>query len=131
MKVFTMTIYCCQCGGDVSARLSDGGEVYPHRKDLCSIPFWICDTCGNFVGCHHKTKNRTQPLGCIPNQEIRNARKHLHSIIDPIWQSGKMTRSAIYKAISNEIGWNYHTAKTRTIEECKAAYRAAIKLSRQ
>ena len=44
-------ILCCGCGGEkVQARLTHGSEIYPHRKDLYSLPFWKCDACGNFVG---------------------------------------------------------------------------------
>jgi hypothetical protein len=125
------TIYCCACAGDVAARLTDGGEIYPHRPDLKSLPFWRCDACRNFVGCHHKTKNRTEPLGCIPTAELKEARKKLHALIDPIWQSGKMGRRQVYAAISRELGWDYHTAKTRTIEEARAAYRVALQISRK
>ena len=67
-------IWCCGCGKEVDARLTDGAEVYPHRRDLASLPFWKCDACGNFVGCHHKTRERTKPLGCIPTPEIKDVR---------------------------------------------------------
>lgn len=77
-------IYCCGCEKKVPARLTDGAEIYPHRHDLSGLPFWKCDTCGNFVGCHHKTKNRTRPLGCIPTPEIKEARKRIHSLLDPL-----------------------------------------------
>ena len=120
-------IYCCGCADDVEARLTDGREIYPHRPDLGELPFWRCDACKNFVGCHHKTKNRTAPLGCIPTPELKDARKKLHALIDPIWQSGKMTRRELYAEISREVGWDYHTAKTRTMEEARAAYKAARK----
>ena len=120
-------IFCCGCGCRVEARLTSGAEIYPHRADLADLPFWKCDKCFNFVGCHHKTKNRTAPLGCIPTPEIKNARKKLHELIDPIWQSGKMSRRELYEAISFEVGWNYHTAKTRSVDEARAAYRAALK----
>ena len=120
-------IFCCGCQTNVSARLTTGKEVYRHRPDLASLPFWKCDGCGNTVGCHHKTKNRTAPLGYIPTPELKEARKQLHALIDPIWQSGKMGRRELYEAISREVGWNYHTAKTRTMEEARAAYRAARK----
>lgn len=122
-----MLIFCCACKADIKARLTDGGEIYPHRPDLTELPFWKCDKCGNFVGCHHKTKNRTAPLGCIPTPELKEARKQLHALIDPIWRSGKMGRSELYEAISRDIGWNYHTAEIRTIEEARTAYRAAKK----
>jgi hypothetical protein len=58
---------------------------------------------------------------------LREERKKIHALIDPIWQSGKMGRRALYEAISRDVGWNYHTAKTRTMEEVKAVYRAASK----
>jgi hypothetical protein len=74
-----MCIYCCKCGGYVNARLTDGKETYPHRPDLYGLPFWRCDTCKNFVGCHHKTKERTRPLGCIPTKAIKDARKKIHA----------------------------------------------------
>lgn len=112
-----MGIYCCGCKREVNARLMDGSEVYPHRGDLQSLPFWRCDACGNFVGCHHKTVNRTRPLGCIPTQELKDARRNLHALIDPIWRSGRMRRGDLYKAISRDIGREFHTAEIRTIEE--------------
>ena len=120
-------IYCCACACDVQARLTDGREIYPHRGDLADLPFWRCK-CGEFVGCHHKTKYRTRPLGCIPSPEMRNARKHIHSLIDPEWQSGRMRRGSLYAAISRAIGWEYHTAELRTIEDARVVYRAAASI---
>lgn len=124
-------IYCCACAKDVDARLTNGVEIYPHRPDLKSLPFWKCDTCKNFVGCHHKTKNRTAPLGCIPTAEIKDARKHIHALIDPIYQSGLMTRKKLYELLSDAVGWKYHTAKIRTIEEARTAYKAALKIAKE
>lgn len=118
-----MLIRCCGCGEKVEARLTDGGEIYPHRQDLASLPFWKCDDCGNFVGCHHKTKDRTRPLGCIPTPEIRNARKHIHSLLDPIWKSGKIKRKDLYAKISEQLGWKYHTANVRSVEEAREVYK--------
>lgn len=83
----TRSIYCCGCDRDVEARLTDGAEVYPHRPDLAGLPFWMCDTCGNYVGCHHKTEDRTRPLGKIPSAEIRKARQHCHRVVDPLWKN--------------------------------------------
>lgn len=125
----TQKIFCCGCSADIDARLTDGREIYPHREDLSALPFWKCDACGNFVGCHHKTKNRTRPLGCIPTPELKEARKKLHALIDPIWQSGKMRRKQVYAAISAEIGREYHTAETRSLDEARAAYRIAKRLA--
>lgn len=122
------TIYCCQCVKDVTARLTDGAEIYPHRQDLAKLPFWICDACGNSVGCHHKTKHWWAPLGCIPSRELKEARKHLHALIDPVWKGGQMGRRELYEAISKEVGWNFHVAKTRSLDEATKAWHAVNRI---
>ena len=136
-----MKIYCTGCGEDVEARLTNGEERYPHREDLYQIPFWRCDGCGNYVGCHWKTKTPTKPLGCIATPEILNTRKHIHNVLDPIWKSGKMSRGAIYGYLTGELKhkysrehpkgglfYQYHTGEIRSIEEARDAYRALLKL---
>lgn len=115
-------IHCCGCDKRVQARLTDGCEIYPHREDLASLPFWKCDECGNYVGCHHKTKNRTHPLGVIPTKEIKNARRHIHRILDPLWKSGRFKRKALYRKITDHVGWKYHTAKIRSVDEARQVY---------
>ena len=112
-----MKIYCCGCSQDTEANLVSGKEIYPHRPDLYSLPFWKCPVCNNFVGCHHKTKNRTQPLGSIPTPQIRQARKNIHAVLDPLWKSGKMKRSELYSTLSEIIGRQYHTAEINTMDE--------------
>lgn len=124
-------MFCCGCNVEVTARLTDGSEVYPHRKDLHSLPFWKCDSCGNFVGCHHKTKDRTRPLGCIPTREIKSARMMIHRTVDPIWQSGAISRAKLYKKISREIGKQYHTAEIRSVEEANQVLAIAHKIKQQ
>jgi hypothetical protein len=103
--------------------LTDGKEIYPRSLSFHHLPFWKCDICGNYVGCHHKTKNRTKPLGCIPSEAVRNARKHIHKLLDSIWKENKMARKEIYAAISEKLGWKYHTANIRTIDEAREVYR--------
>ena len=115
----TKTIYCCGCGCNTQARLTDGKEIYPHRSDLYSLPFWKCDKCKSFVGCHHKSAQRTRPLGNISTFEIKIYRKELHRIMDPLWNSGKISRSAIYKMIGKHIGRNYHTGEIKSVEDAK------------
>lgn len=124
-----IALWCCGCGVEVQARLTDGREVYPHRSDLAGLPFWKCDACGNHVGCHHKTKERTRPLGNIPTPELRNARSHIHRILDPIWKQGRMPRGKLYAVLSDKIGRQYHTAEIRSVEEARAVYRAVQELA--
>ena len=123
-----MELWCCSCAESVEARLTNGKEVYPHRKDLADLPFWRCDTCGNWVGCHHKTKDRTKPLGNIPSPELKSARGHIHALIDPLWKQKHIGRRELYNRMSEKLGWNYHTATLRTVEEARKAYRAGLEI---
>ncbi len=118
-----LIVWCCGCKMDVSPRLTDGREIYPHRDDLFSLPFWKCDGCGNHVGCHHKTKDPTKPLGNIPTKEIRNARQYIHKILDPIWKEKRMPRGKVYAIIARELGCEqYHTAEIKSVEEARKVY---------
>lgn len=122
-------IFCCQCTVDVFAQLKTGKDIYPHRKDLRSIPFWQCPHCGNHVGCHHRSKDRTQPLGVIPTPELRKARQHIHKIFDPMWRTKKIGRNEAYVRVAKEMNtWNFHTANIRTIGEARRVYRAVMKV---
>jgi len=125
-----MNIYCCECKKKIEARLTNGSEIYPHRKDLFKLSFWKCDICHNYVGCHHKTDKPTQPLGVIPSEDIRKARKHLHELIDPIWMTGDMSRKKLYSAISDKLGRKYHAANVRSVEEAREAYKAVLDIKR-
>lgn len=120
-----MNIYCCEYKTHVNARLTSGKEIYPYRADLFNLPFWKCDKCHNYVGCHYKTKNRTNPLGCIPNKKIMEARRHIHALIDPAWKSGEISRDEIYNYLSEKTGRNFHAANIRTIEEAREIYKLA------
>lgn len=127
-----MRLYCCQCQCDVEARLTDGREIYPHRADLADLPFWKCNACSNHVGCHWKTKDRTRPLGNIPTKELKNARQHIHRILDPIWKSGKMPRGKVYAMLAKELGIKeYHTAEIKTIDEARRIYAIVRDISRR
>ena len=121
-------IYCCHCKDKVQPEFVTGEQIYPHRGDLKDLPFWRCVGCGNYVGCHHKTGNPTKPLGNIPTPELRAARKHIHALLDPLWKAGKYKRTHIYTMISDHMGFGYHTAQIRTIEEARKVYKFVKRL---
>lgn len=130
-------IFCCGCKKDVEAVLRSGAAIYPKvnnelQEKLWHLPFWLCPTCKNFVGCHHKTKDPTRPLGCIPTAEIRNARKYIHALIDPFWKNHAepyRARAWVYRWLAAKMGWSeYHTAEIRTIEDAREIYRHAQKI---
>lgn len=123
-------IYCAGCSKEVAARLTDGAEIYPHRYDLADLPFWRCDDCGGYIGCHHKTKNPTAPLGCIPTPAMRAARRRLHAVLDPVWKRGHLPRQEVYRRMAELTGWNFHTGLTRSLEEVERGIDAARIIAR-
>ena len=127
----TREIYCCGCQKEVEARLTTGFEIYPHRTDLSDLPFWRCDECSNYVGCHHKTANRTRPLGCIPTPEVRQARKKVHQLMDPLWKRRKIKRKVLYQRLSDELGAEYHTSEIRSVDEANRVCRVLQQITRE
>lgn len=133
--VKSIPLWCTGCQSEVQARLTDGQELYPHRPDLYELPFWKCDTCGAYVGCHHKTKNRTAPLGCLASQDIMNARKKIHAILDPLWKSDRIKRGKAYAYVTNRMikltgdqQYQYHNGEIRSLEEARSVYRIVAQL---
>lgn len=130
-KIREYEIWCCGCGRKVTARLTDGKEIYPHRPDLHDLPFWRCDGCKNYVGTHHKLASRVQPLGNIPTPELRAARQQIHKILDPLWMcNGHKTRDAIYIRISQELGYQYHTSWIKTMDEARLVYKIVSNIAK-
>lgn len=124
-------IWCCTCQREVFARLTSGSEIYPRRNDLADIPFWKCDTCGEYVGCHYKTADKYRPLGVISTREIKNARKHIHALLDPMWRSGQVSRKNAYAYISRRVGKTYHTGEIKSVDEARAVYKMILELKKE
>lgn len=99
-KGFGVSIYCDICNGKIDARLTNGAEIYPHRPDLADLPFWKCDTCGGYVGCHHRSAQPTKPLGIIVDKETKQLRIQVHDKFDKQWKGYKaksIVRGSCYK----------------------------------
>lgn len=89
---------CQECGQ--RARLVGGEAIYPHRRDLFDMWFYLCQ-CGAYTGCHKGTQYaKGAPCGPL----TRAARIRAHKAFDPLWQSGKMSRSAAYRWLADAMG---------------------------
>lgn len=117
------SIKCLGCNTVVKARLTTGYEVYTHRPDLHKLQLWKCDTCKNYVGTHSRNPHDTKPLGAIPTAAIRAARIQVHNILDPLWKSGRYTRTAVYTHLSRVLDKDFHTANIESIEEAEEVIR--------
>jgi len=62
---------------------------------------------------------------------MRAARWKLHMLIDPIYKSGKISRSDLYKKASKILGKEYHTGETKSIEEMREAYKVFLKIKKK
>lgn len=124
----TLEVKCLNCGGFVTAELKYGDEIYPGRDDLHDKMFWQCKFCGGYVGTHPHTIN---PLGSIPTVEVRTMRKRVHSLIDPLWQSGRISRNEIYNRLSKAVGHPFHNGTSNSVEELQTAYREGEKIKEE
>jgi hypothetical protein len=107
------------------ARLTDGAEIYKHRKDLRWMKFWKCDSCGAYCGCHPGT---TKPLGVPAGPDLRRARALLHAKrIDPLWRGARVqgARSQVYAYLAAQLGIASRAchAGLFDIEQCRKAWR--------
>lgn len=84
---------CPYCNSEAS--IKDSSLIYgrSYGKVLICHSYPKCDA---FVGVHKK--DGVTPLGTMANGELREWRKMAHNdYFDPLWKSGKMTRSEAYK----------------------------------
>lgn len=75
-------VICPSC--EVATRLAHMSEVAPDRPDRHDRVAYVCDSCGNWVGCH---ANSAKPLGVPANAGVRFMRVRLHEMLDPLWQN--------------------------------------------
>lgn len=124
---------CIECGKLTT--LVDGSRIYPHRADLYSKNYWLCE-CGAYCGCHGTT---TQPLGYPCGPETRKARSEAHTAFDQLWKSGLMRRASAYKALAEALGMSHRdchigmmdAATARRVPEIAAALRARAQIEGQ
>jgi len=85
-----------------AARLVTGDALYRNRPDLAGLFFWLCAPCDAYVGTHNNSPDH-KPLGRLANAELRDARKETHAFFDQLWRNGKMTRSAAYLWLAEQL----------------------------
>jgi len=131
---------CLHCSEP--AKRVTGRVIYPNSPDYHDLIFYSCDPCGAYVGTH---KVSTKPLGRPGNEETRNARKHLHKILDPIWKNAwqspaygridpsdrearlsitRSARSRVYRFLAECMGISREQCHTAMfdIEQCRFAW---------
>lgn len=62
---------------------------------------YFCLCCGAATGCHPQS---VYPLGTMADAATRKARSAVHALLDPMWQSGGMTRNEAYARLAQLMG---------------------------
>lgn len=57
-------------------------------------PFWYCEACRAWVGCHKGTK---RPLGYPADDTVRFWRKEAHKIFDELWRAKVRQQGASFQ----------------------------------
>ena len=109
-------VTCNYCGN--SAVRATGKDVYPHRKDLWTKIFFVCEPCDARVGCHPNTE---EPLGNLANVELRQWRMQAHSFFDNIWKKKQLSRGKAYAWLRSKTGLDHHACHigSMSIDQCK------------
>lgn len=117
---------CPYCPAE--AQLVTGAEIYPHRRDLHHLPYWACLPCEAWVGCHPGTEKR---MGRLANAATRRLKQAAHAAFDPLWKSGRMSRTKAYRWLQEQtgldardchIGWMSDDQLRSVVRICEAAY---------
>jgi len=105
-------VFCPYCGKE--AEWVENRAIYGKNYGK-SYMCYLCKDCDAYVGCENNTR---RPLGTMANRELREWRKRVHAVIDPLWRSGKLSRDVVYTKLSDMLGYEYHTAES-DIPTCK------------
>lgn len=92
------TVICPYC--DKPAQRVNSSVVYGRNSDYGDI--WLCRCLPDlaYVGVHKITG---KPLGRLANRELRELKKKAHSLFDPMWKFGKMTRTEAYAWLAEKL----------------------------
>ena len=95
---------------------------------------WICPDCNNTHEAHQQDviyedegipHREGDPLGIPSSRLCKMFRLHVHSLFDPLWKNGKMSRNEAYHFLANNLGLKREDAHIATfsIRQCIASIR--------
>ena len=86
---------CPYCKG--STQYVDSAVIYGRSFGM----IYLCKPCDAWCGVHKSESQRA--LGRLANAELRELKKQAHAAFDPLWKTGKMSRTQAYKQLSNYL----------------------------
>ena len=115
-----MKIYCTTCESDQEAIKARGRDLYPGKGN--DKRYYRCTGCDRSWVTRHR--HTGEPMGTMAGPDVRRLRSNAHRLVDPIWQSGRMSRQALYLKIGRLTGRDYHAGTLATKAELDAVERA-------
>jgi len=83
---------------------------------------WICYQCNYAVTCHNFGK---RPVGTMADAETRLMRNEVHKKLDKVWINKEMSRTKMYRLLSEKFGREIHIGEA-DIEMCKKLLEVVI-----
>jgi hypothetical protein len=90
---------------------------------------YFCLCCEASVGCHDFS---IYPKGLMADRAVRAARQQVHRLLDPLWQSGRMTRDQAYNLLAEAMRvppWETVHVGSMDMAQCARAAEALRGLS--
>jgi hypothetical protein len=88
---------CEYCGSPVIF----GSNALIYGKEYGNGRCYKCTGCDAYVGVHTGTRI---PLGRLATKELRELKKRAHSLFDPLWKAGGLSRGAAYSKLAIDLG---------------------------
>jgi hypothetical protein len=109
---------CRYCEGEVI--MANNSFIY-NGTSYGGYPWiFVCLKCSACIGMHPETNI---PLGILANNKLRKLRMEVKNLFNPIWQSGKMSRTLAYQSLAAAM--NIHVSSCHfgmfEMEDCVAA----------
>lgn len=120
-------VLCSYCMKE--AELVDSKEIYGRSYGL----IYLCRPCDAYVGVHKETN---KPLGTLANEELREWRKDVHAVFDPLWKeeyekrdkNRYKIRHCWYQWLSTQLDLPYNECHIGmfNIDMCKKAHEVCM-----
>jgi len=126
----TKKLHCTSCNKTVNATIKKETEIYPDRKAYLAKreprDYWAC-VCGSHV---RVDKEKVHVRYVLTTGKFSAIKNNIHSLIDPIWKSKKMTRPEVYRYMSKITKTkDFHVSLISCMKDAEKALKEAETLN--
>ena len=89
---------CPYCGQN--SELIDSSKIY-NGQSYGMV--YACLPCDAYVGARLTGNGAYRSLGRLAQAKLRNLKRQVHSLFDPIWKEGRMSRDKAYLQLAKKM----------------------------